>query len=91
MPPVHPGLLLREQIEHLGLKLQTTARSLGISRQQLHRVITAAAPISADLAARLGHLFGNGTRIWATMQADFDAWEAEKRLAPELEKMPVLF
>jgi addiction module HigA family antidote len=90
LPPVHPGLLLAEQLEHLKLKIQPTAQILGISRQQLHRVITGSAAISPDLAARLGHVFGNGARIWVGMQADYDAWNAEARLAKELKKIPVL-
>ncbi len=36
--------------------------------------------ISADMAARIGKLVGNGARIWLAMQADYDAWEATHRL-----------
>ena len=59
----HPGLLLAEQFETLGLKVQPTARDLGISRQQLHRVLKGKGPITADLAVKLGHMFANGAGL----------------------------
>jgi antitoxin HigA-1 len=90
MKPAHPGLILAEQFAFLHLKVQPTARILGISRQQLHRVLIGKAPVSADLAVKIGHMLGNGTRIWTAMQADYDAWEAEKRLGGSIEDIPVL-
>jgi len=39
-PPVHPGEILREDVlPTLGLSVSEAARRLGISRQQLHRVL----------------------------------------------------
>ena len=39
-PPIHPGEILREDVlKALGLTVSEAARRLGISRQQLHRVL----------------------------------------------------
>ena len=46
-PPVHPGEILREDVlPTLGLSVSEAARRLGISRQQLHRVLACTHPIT---------------------------------------------
>lgn len=89
MKPAHPGFLLAEQFETLELKIQPTAKLLAISRQQLHRVLAGKAPITAELAVKLGHMFNNGPDLWLNMQASLDAWRAQKKLAAMLETIPV--
>jgi addiction module HigA family antidote len=63
------------------------ASLLGISRQNLYRVMAGEVSITPDTAARIGALVGNGTRIWLAMQADYDAWKVTKRLDPTLKKI----
>jgi plasmid maintenance system antidote protein VapI len=53
---------------------------LGISRQQLHAILAARKPVSPDIAARLGKLFGNGPGLWLRLQAAYDAWYAEREV-----------
>ena len=50
---------------------------LGISRQQLYDIIRERKPVSPNVAARLGKLFGDGAGVWLRMQAAYDAWHAE--------------
>jgi plasmid maintenance system antidote protein VapI len=47
-------------------------------------------PLSPEIAARVGKLFGGGTDIWLSMQAAYDAWHAERKLAQVLKKIPTL-
>ena len=53
--PVHPGEILREDVlPTLGLSVSEAARRLGISRQQLHRVLACTHPITTEMARPLG-------------------------------------
>ncbi len=54
------------------------ARVLGVSRQNLYRIMHGKISLTPDMAAKIGALVGNGARIWLAMQADYDAWEATK-------------
>jgi addiction module HigA family antidote len=64
-PPVHPGEILREDVlPTLGLSVTEAARRLGISRQQLHRVLACTHPITTDMALRIGKFAGNGPVLW---------------------------
>ena len=89
MKPAHPGLLLAEQFETLDLKILPTAKILGISRQQLHRILKGEAPVTPDLAVKVGHMFANGPDLWLNMQSSYDAWMADEKLADMLKKIPV--
>ena len=87
-PPVHPGEILREDVlPALGLSVSEAARRLGISRQQLHRILAGTHPLTTEMALRIGRLAGNGSGIWLRMQQNYDLWHAEQRLRDELEKI----
>ena len=87
-PPIHPGELVRKEVlPALGLSVSEAARRLGISRQQLHRVLAGTHPITTEMALRLGKLAGNGPALWLRMQQAYDLWHAEQRLQGELAKI----
>jgi addiction module HigA family antidote len=72
----HPGVLFaRDVLPELRQRrtLGEIATLLGVSRQQLHRVLTGQSAITPDLAARLGKLCGNGADLWLCLQATYDA------------------
>lgn len=87
-PPVHPGEILREDVlQHLGLSVSEAARRLGVSRQQLHRVLAGTHPITIEMALRIGKFAGNGPVLWLRMQQAYDLWYAEYRMADQLSKI----
>jgi antitoxin HigA-1 len=87
-PPIHPGEIVREEVlPALGLSVSEAARRLGISRQQLHRVLACTHPITTEMALRIGKLAGNGPGLWLRMQQEYDLWHAQQRLQDELAKI----
>ena len=84
-PPIHPGEVVREDVlPVLGLSVSEAARRLGVSRQQLHRILACTHPITIEMALRIGRLAGNGPGLWLRMQQAHDLWYAEQRLKEEL-------
>ena len=87
-PPVHPGEVLREDVlPALRLSVSEAARRLGVSRQQLHRVLACTHPITTDMALRIGKFAGNGPELWLRMQQAYDLWHVERRMENELSKI----
>ena len=87
-PPTHPGEILREDIlKSLGLSVSEAARRLGVSRQQLHRILACTHPITTAMALRIGKFAGNGPGLWLRMQQNYDLWHAENKMAGELSKI----
>lgn len=78
--PSHPGALLEDIIPATGKTKVEIATLLGISRQQLYDILREKKPVSPNVAARLGKLFGDGAGIWLRMQAAYDAWHAEREV-----------
>jgi antitoxin HigA-1 len=89
--PVHPGEILREDVlQTLGLSVSETARRLGISRQQLHRVLACTHPITTEMALRIGKFAGNGPGLWLRLQQAYDLWHAEDRMKNDLSKIKTI-
>jgi len=55
------------------------AKSLGISRYAISKIIHERKPINPDMALRLGQFLGNGARLWLNMQQAYDLWQLEKK------------
>ncbi len=90
-PPVHSGAILREDVlPALGLSVADAARTLGVSRQMLHRVLTENAAIIPQMAVRVGKMCGNGPQFWLDMQRTRDLWQAERDLAEQVKQIPTL-
>jgi addiction module HigA family antidote len=87
--PSHPGTLLREVVlPAMRVSVAEAARELGVSRQQLYKILRNERAVTAEMATRLGRYCGNGPELWLNMQSNFDLWHVERDLAKELEKIP---
>ena len=88
-PPVHPGELLREDVlPAIGEPVMIVAKRLGVTRQHLHRILAEKAPVSPEMAVRLGKFCGNGPQLWLRMQQAYDLWHAERALRKAVAKIP---
>lgn len=91
LPPVHPGEMLREDVlPALGQTKTEIARLLGISRQTLYDILDEEAPITPQMALRIGKLCGNGPELWINMQRAYDLQMAEREIGSALKKIPTL-
>ena len=70
--PPHPGLGLKDDLDALDLTTATAAEAIGVTRQQLHRVVTAQSAISPEMAVRLEAVIGGTADHWLQMQATYD-------------------
>jgi len=75
---LHPGYLLPLHLGYL----------LGVTRQHLHRILAETAPVSPEMALRLGKFCGNGPGLWLRMQQAYDLWHAERAMRKEIAKIP---
>jgi addiction module HigA family antidote len=88
--PPHPGESIREDIlPGLGVTVTEAAKSLGVSRVTLSRLIHGQAGISAEMARRLeaglgGPDHGPSAESWLKMQVDYDLWHAKRGPAPKV-------
>ncbi|MDP1731938.1 MAG: HigA family addiction module antitoxin [Devosia sp.] len=76
--PSHPGAIVKDSVEYLGLSVAEAARGLGITRQQLYRIIRSESGISPDVALRLEQAVGSTADHWLRMQASYDLARARQ-------------
>lgn len=77
--PVHPGLLVKECLDDLGLSVAEAAAGLGVTRQQLHNVIAGRSAVSPEMAFRFEKALGSTADTWLKMQMNFDLAQVRKR------------
>ena len=77
--PPHPGRLIKDEIDALGLSVAQAAEGLGVTRQQLYRVIKGDCAISPEMAVRLEHGIGSSAAAWLKMQMNYDLAQIQKR------------
>ena len=80
--PLHPGLVIRESLEDLGMSVSEAAKGLGISRQQLHNLIAGRSAIVPEVAIRLEMALGSTADNWLRMQAAHDLAEIRRSNPP---------
>ena len=86
--PTHPGALLRLDAPAIGEPVITVAKKLGVTRQHLHKILAETAPVTPEMAVRLGKLCGNGPGLWLRLQQAYDLWHAERALKKVVAKIP---
>jgi antitoxin HigA-1 len=71
--PAHPGEVLKGLwLDHNGLSVADAASLLGVTRQQLHRVVSGRSSVTAEMALRLEQVFGSTADTWLRMQVGYD-------------------
>ncbi len=87
--PTHPGAVLREDVlPALRMPISQVAAELRISRQMLHKILAEKAPITPEMAVRIGKFCGNGPDLWLGMQMRHDLIKAAAALAEEVKHIP---
>jgi addiction module HigA family antidote len=76
--PTHPGAILRLDV----------LPAIGVTRQHLHKILAETAPVTPEMAVRLGKFCGNGPGLWLRLQQAYDLWHAERALKKVVAKIP---
>lgn len=73
MKPIHPGVILSEDIlKEMNLTITDAAKGLGISRKQLSEIVNEQAAITAEMAVRIEQAFGVEAEFWLDLQKKYD-------------------
>jgi addiction module HigA family antidote len=76
---VHPGKVLAERLQALGISQSELARRAGLSRKLVSQVVNGKAPVSPNTAIGLGKVFEMKPIVWLNLQAQYDLFEVQRR------------
>ena len=89
-PPIHPGEILADELEEIGITPTELARQLHVPPNRMSQIITGKRAITGDTALRLGHWFRNSAQFWLNLQSAYDLRMAEKDVGKEVDALPVM-
>lgn len=73
LPPIHPGELLQDELNEIGVDLTELSRALGVPATRIGAIVSGKEAITAEAAARLAHYFGTSPQYWLNLQDAFDS------------------
>ena len=68
MRPVHPGELLRDELEALGLSANALSKALGVPVNRITAILNGQRGVTANTALRLARYFGTTPQLWLNLQ-----------------------
>ena len=86
MPPMHPGEILVEELEELGLTISAFADALDMPTNQVEAILGERLGISAETALRLARYFGTSAEFWMNLQKGYELRVAEVELGKLIEE-----
>lgn len=85
---VHPGEILKEELEELGVSPTEFARQIDVPPNRVGQIIAGKRSVSADTALRFGHWFGVEAQFWLNLQTQFDLIIAEQNVGEAVQNLP---
>ena len=74
-PPTHPGEMLLDFLEDLGMTQKEFAEAIGVSRVRLNALINGKRAMTTDTALRLERTLAKPAYWWLGLQQDYDLWQ----------------
>lgn len=84
MRPVHPGEILREELDALGLSANALSKALGVPVNRITMILNGKRSVTADTALRLARYFGTSPQLWLSLQKTWELRRAETDAGREI-------
>ena len=75
MRPAHPGEILREELEALGMSANALSKALNMPMNRITAILNGQWGVTANTALRLARYFGTTPKVWLNLQK---TWELRR-------------
>ncbi|MBI4989892.1 MAG: HigA family addiction module antidote protein [Rhodocyclales bacterium] len=86
MRAVHPGEVLKEELEALALSANVFAKALGVPTNRITGILKEQRSVTADTALRLARYFGTSPDFWMNLQTSYDVKIARAAVGKDIER-----
>lgn len=83
--PIHPGEILKDELEELGISGAELARQLKVPENRMSEIMRGRRNITADTALRLGKWFGNSALFWMNLQKNYELRRAALEIGNDID------
>lgn len=70
--PIHPGEILADELDEIGLKSSHLAKAIGVEANRISQILNTKRAITADTSLRLGRYFGQSEDFWLDLQKQYE-------------------
>ena len=77
MRPVHPGEILVEELQELGMSANALAKALGVPANRITAIFNGSRSVTADTSLRLSRYLGTSPEFWLNLQKTFELRTAQ--------------
>ena len=88
MRAVHPGAVLKDELEELGVTPTEFARQIAVPPNRVSQIIAGKRGVTGDTALRLGHWFGMEPQFWLNLQAQWELMQADQEAGEAVRRLP---
>jgi len=88
MRAVHPGVVLKDELDELGITPTEFARQIDVPANRVSQIIAGKRSITGDTALRLGHWFGTDPQFWLNLQVQFELAAADQETGEAIRHLP---
>lgn len=86
MRPIHPGEILKDELDEIGLSANAVAKELVVPVNRITSIINGTRSITADTALRLSLFFGTTPEFWLNIQSSYDLKIAMQKSGKQIKK-----
>lgn len=86
MRAIHPGEILKGELEELNLSANAFAKALDVPTNRITAILNEQRGITADTALRLAQFFGSTPDFWMSLQSSYDVKVARAAVGKEIEQ-----
>ena len=91
LTPVHPGEILKDELDAAGISLNALSRALHVPMNRISHIVNGKRGITADAALRLGRLFGTSAELWMNLQKNYELRVARDAVEKQIEREVTAF
>jgi len=70
--PVHPGEVLKDELDEVGLTQSSLAKHIGVLPKTINEICRGKRGISAEMAIKLSKALGGGPQFWLNLQNNWE-------------------
>lgn len=86
--PIHPGEILGDELEEIGLSAKKLADILGVPPNRLYQILAGKRNVTADTALRLSRYFGTSAGFWMNLQSAYELDLACQQIGKGIQRIP---
>ena len=86
--PIHPGEILKDELDELGLSAAELARRIEVPANRVSQLLACRRAVTADTALRLARWFGTSAELWMNLQQTYELDLARQQIGETIERLP---